>query len=105
MSTPIRASDRDLRALAAIVSQDREDPPAGDGLPPSLLADLMGQIGCDNVVLMGFDASRQALWFLQVFPPVDPPFDVADMHRVYSPGTWASPREPCAPAWKTSTRS
>ena len=25
MSTPVRASDRDLRALAAIVSQDRPD--------------------------------------------------------------------------------
>jgi hypothetical protein len=36
MSTPIRAADRDLRALAAIVSQDREDPPDGGGLPPSL---------------------------------------------------------------------
>ena len=47
MSTPIRASDRDLRALAAIVSQDRPDLPDGEGLPPSLLADLMGQIRCD----------------------------------------------------------
>ena len=28
MSIPVRASDRDLRALAAIVSQDRPDPPA-----------------------------------------------------------------------------
>jgi hypothetical protein len=44
MSTPVRASDKDLRALAAIVSQDRPDLSAGDGLPPSLLADLMGQI-------------------------------------------------------------
>jgi len=40
MSTPVRASDRDLRALAAIVSQDRPDLPDGDGLPPSLLGDL-----------------------------------------------------------------
>ena len=31
MSTPVRASDRDLRALAAIVSQDRTDLPAEMG--------------------------------------------------------------------------
>jgi len=50
MSAPVRASDQDLRALAAIVSQDRPDLPAGDGLlPPSLLADLMGQIPCDGI--------------------------------------------------------
>ena len=47
MSTPVRASDRDLRALAAIVSEDRPDLPDGEGLPPSLLADLMGHIRCD----------------------------------------------------------
>jgi FixJ family two-component response regulator len=32
MSTPVRASGRDLRALAAIVSQDRPDVPDGGGL-------------------------------------------------------------------------
>jgi len=47
VSTPMRASDRDLRALAGIVRQDRPDLPGGDGLPPSLLAGLMGQIRCD----------------------------------------------------------
>ena len=33
MSTPVRASDRDLRALAAIVSENRPDLPDGEGLP------------------------------------------------------------------------
>src|SRR5215510_13172289 len=47
MTTPVRASDQDLRALAAIVSQDRPDLPDGEGLPSSLLADLMAQIRCD----------------------------------------------------------
>jgi DNA-binding CsgD family transcriptional regulator len=65
MSTPIQASDRDLRALAAIVSQDREDPPAGEGLPPSLLADLQDQIPCDNINLDRYDSERQVLRFLQ----------------------------------------
>ena len=69
MSTPVRASDRDLRALAAIVSQDRPDLPDGEGLPPSLLADLMGQIRCDVLSLDGWDPGRQMCWFSQEIPP------------------------------------
>ncbi len=68
MSTPIRASDRDLRALAAIVSQDRPDLPDGEGLPPSLLADLMGQLRCDDICLSRYDSERRREWFLQGFP-------------------------------------
>ena len=56
---PVTASERDLRALAAIVSEDRPDLPDGEGLPPSLLADLIDQIRCDQVVFLGFDGSRQ----------------------------------------------
>ena len=47
MTAPVTVRERDLRALAAIVSEDRPDLPDGEGLPPSLLADLMGQIRCD----------------------------------------------------------
>ena len=65
MSTPVRASDRDLRALAAIVSEDRTDLPDGEGLPLSLLADLQDQIRCDRAVVLGFDGGRQAHWFAQ----------------------------------------
>jgi DNA-binding CsgD family transcriptional regulator len=92
MSTPIRASDRDLRALAAIVSQDRPDlpdgagpdgVPDGAGLPPSLLADLYDQIRCDSVVLLGFDAARQAHWFGQAFPLNAPPPGWEDRDRAY----------------------
>ena len=83
MSTPIQASDRDLRALAAIVSQDREDPPAGDGLPPSLLADLQDQIPCDYVVLLGFDGARQAIWFGQALPADPPSGQWGDLIQVY----------------------
>ena len=68
MSTPVRASDRDLRALARIVGQDRPDLPDGDGLPPSLLADLMGQIRCDALGLDGWDSGRQMCWFSQETP-------------------------------------
>ena len=68
MSTPIRANERDLRALAAIVSEDRPDLPDGEGLPPSLLADLMGQIRCDGISLEYFDSERRASRFLQGSP-------------------------------------
>ena len=69
MSTPVRASDYDLRALAAIVSEDRPDLPDGEGVPPSLLADLMGQIRCDILSLDGWDPGRQMCWFSQEIPP------------------------------------
>jgi len=68
MSTPVRASDRDLRALAAIVSQDRPDLPDGEGLPPSLLADLKDQIRCDQISLDRYDSGRQAWSKLQGIP-------------------------------------
>jgi len=57
MSTPARASDRDLRALARIVSEDRPDLPA-EGLPLSLLADVMSQIRCDSLSLDSWDPAR-----------------------------------------------
>ena len=68
MSTSVTASDRDLRTLADIVSQDRPDLPAGEGLPPSLLADLMDQIRCDVISFEGFDSRRQETWLLQSIP-------------------------------------
>ena len=68
MSTPVRASDRDLRALAAIVSEDRSDLPDGEGLPPSLLADLMAQIRCDEISLECHDSRRWETRFLQIIP-------------------------------------
>jgi len=65
MDGSVRVSDRDLRSLAAIVSEDRPDLPAGEGLPPSLMADLMDQIRCDTVSFCGFDISMQNYWFFQ----------------------------------------
>ena len=49
MVAPVVASERDLRALAGIVSQDRPDLPDGEGLPLSLLAVLKDQIRCDGI--------------------------------------------------------
>ena len=68
MTVPVRASDRDLRALAGVVNEHRSDAPARDGMPPSLLADLAGQIPCDVVALGGFDSARRQTWFLQSIP-------------------------------------
>ena len=68
MTAPVTASERDLCALASIVSQDRPDAPPKEGLPPSLLADLMGLIRCDVVWFGGVDSGRQKSWFLQTIP-------------------------------------
>ncbi|MGN6679678.1 MAG: helix-turn-helix domain-containing protein [Streptosporangiaceae bacterium] len=66
MITPVGTSDQDLRALAAVVSQDRPDLPGGEGLlPPSLLADLMGQIRCDAISVEHYDTIRQVQRWLQ----------------------------------------
>jgi len=72
------ASEADLCKLAAIVTAVRDDLPA-QGLPPSLLADLMDQIRCDSVVFAGLDSSRECSWFSQDLPEDDGiPDDVAE---------------------------
>jgi DNA-binding CsgD family transcriptional regulator len=67
MVTPISASDRDLRALAGIVSHERSDLPFA-GLPFSLLADLAHEIPCDYVLFEGYDTGGHTYWFAQVVP-------------------------------------
>ena len=99
MSTPVRASDRDLRALAAIVSQDRPDLPDGDGLPPSLLGDLMGQIRCDALGLDGWDAGRQTCWFSQEIPSGDAAIDFESTDQVFWDNYWDC--QPCSYAART----
>ena len=71
MTAPVVASERDLRALAAIVSQDRPDLPDGEGLPPSLLAEMQGQIRCDGICFMGFDSGGHKTWVLQAMPALE----------------------------------
>jgi len=67
MSISVMPSERDLRTLAGIVSDHRADLPK-DGLPLSLLAELMGQIRCDIVAFHGYDSERQQTMFLQHLP-------------------------------------
>jgi DNA-binding CsgD family transcriptional regulator len=71
MTAPVTVRERDLRALAAIVSEDRCDLPDGEGLPLSLLADLTGQIRCDALGLDGWDSERQTVWFSQEIPSMN----------------------------------
>lgn len=65
MVAPVVASERDLCALAAMVNEDRLDIPDGEGLAPSLLADLMRQIRCDAIGFGGFDTDQQETWSVQ----------------------------------------
>jgi DNA-binding CsgD family transcriptional regulator len=88
MTTPVSASDQDLRALAAIVSEDRADLPAGEGLPPSLLADLMSQIRCDALSLDGWDTGRQMCWFSQEIPSGDAALGYEAMDPVFWEHYW-----------------
>ncbi len=53
MTAPVAASERELPALAGIVSKDRPDAPARRR-PPSPLAALMGQVRRYAVAFSGF---------------------------------------------------
>jgi DNA-binding CsgD family transcriptional regulator len=88
MSTPVRASDQDLRTLARIVSEDRLDLPDGEGLPPSLLADLMSQIRCDAMSLDGWDSGRQTCWFSQEIPSGDAAIGYGALDQVFWEHYW-----------------
>ena len=66
MTAPVTVRERDLRALAAIVSEDRPDLPDGEGLPPSLLADLRDLIPSDYVTFWGSEHKpHHPAWFVQ----------------------------------------
>jgi DNA-binding CsgD family transcriptional regulator len=93
MSTSARASERDLRALAGIVSDDRADLPAA-GLPGSLLADLIGQIRCDALSFDGWDIGRQKVWFSQEIPTGDAAIGYEAFDQAYWEHYWDC--QPCS---------
>ncbi len=64
MSTAVVAGEHELRSLAAIVNEERDDLPEV-GVPLSLLNDLRNQIPCDCVVFQGYDTRRKSRWFAQ----------------------------------------
>jgi hypothetical protein len=63
MVAPVTVSEKDLHTLLGIVAGERDDLPAGAGLPFSLLAGLMSQIRCDIVAFEGVDSNLQTGWF------------------------------------------
>jgi DNA-binding CsgD family transcriptional regulator len=91
LGSSLAVSDLDLRTLAGIVTETRTDVPA-QGLPPSLLSDLMGQIRCDELTISGFDSYRQAWWLMQVTPGGGVPLD-EDFDRVHWEHYWDC--QPC----------
>ena len=91
MAARVTVRERDLRALARIVTEHRSDLPA-NGLPMSLLRELKDQIRCDEVLFEGFDSTREEAWFRQSIPEggdADPQFD-----RVHWTHYWDC--EPCS---------
>jgi DNA-binding CsgD family transcriptional regulator len=72
MTAPVTVSERDLRTLLGIVKDTRDDLPEA-GLPLSLLAELMGQVRCDNVSVFSayYWTGLLDCSFMQELPPVD----------------------------------
>jgi len=79
-------SEGALRTLAGIVSEHRDDLPA-EGLPPSLLCDLAGQIRCDSVSFSGTDSAREVHWFAQEFP-AEAGWENAEIQAFWEPNFW-----------------
>jgi DNA-binding CsgD family transcriptional regulator len=67
MTAPVTPSERDVCALAGMVSEQRDDLPA-QGLPMSLLSELKERIPCDVISFEGFDSDRQLTWFTESIP-------------------------------------
>ena len=87
MAGIVTASERDLRTLAGIVSDDRRDLPR-EGLALSLLGDLTALIRCDHVVFFGLDSIRQGAWFHQRVPGDAGREDSGDYERVFWQHYW-----------------
>lgn len=64
MAAQVAISELDVSRLLAIITEDRDDPPA-EGLPPSLLRDLTGVVGCDFLSFFALDSRRQVAAFGQ----------------------------------------
>ncbi len=90
------ASEHDLRSLAALVSQERDDLPE-DGVPLSLLSDLAAEIPCDYLVFQGYDTKRKSFWFAQQVPDDDEDPDPApdqELDQAFWQHFWNC--EPCS---------
>jgi DNA-binding CsgD family transcriptional regulator len=92
MTALVAASERDLCTLAGMVSDYRTDLPA-QGLPASLLSDLMTCIRCDAILFEGFDSDQQKTWSAQSLPAED---DAADQGYAQAHWTHYWDCQPCS---------
>jgi DNA-binding CsgD family transcriptional regulator len=74
MVYPVTASERDLRTLLEVATGNRSDLPP-EGLPLSLLSDLLDLVRADGVAFFGFDSDQQMEWFGQQVPADDGELD------------------------------
>jgi DNA-binding CsgD family transcriptional regulator len=82
MSTSFVGGEHDLRSLAALVNQERDDLPE-KGVPLSLLSDLKNQIPCDYLLFEGYDTKRQKYWFAQQVPDDEEDPDTPSDQRLH----------------------
>jgi DNA-binding CsgD family transcriptional regulator len=82
VSTTVAAGEHDLRSLAALVNQGRDDLPE-EGVPLSLLSDLKNQIPCDYLLFEGYDTKRQKYWFAQQVPDGEEAPDTSSDQRLH----------------------
>jgi DNA-binding CsgD family transcriptional regulator len=85
-------SERDLCTLAGLVSDYRADLPA-QGLPASLLSELMTCIRCDAILFEGVDSDQQQTWSAQSLPVED---DAADHGYAQAHWTHYWDCQPCS---------
>jgi DNA-binding CsgD family transcriptional regulator len=73
MAARITVSEGDLRTLLDIVTVRRSDSydRAPTGLPPSMLADLLQQVGGDCITFIGLDSTQAVTWSMQGEPTVE----------------------------------
>ena len=76
MSGPMTVSERDLRSLAGMITEHRTDIPP-QGLPVSLLSELMSHVRCDVIMLGSLDSERETIWLGQAIPAEINPADAA----------------------------
>jgi hypothetical protein len=73
MAARLTVSERDLRRLLDIVTVGRSDDCGGapTGLPPSMLADLLEEVGGDCITFIGLDSTRSVTWSMQGEPTAE----------------------------------
>lgn len=94
MTDRVTISELDVRRLLAIITEDRGDPPA-EGVPPALLRELAGLVGCDFMSFFALDSRQRTAGFDQTVPgPADDADDEDDDDASFWAHYWDC--EPCS---------